>query len=271
MKKIVNLLLSVACIITLLAVNTTSVAAASTTSVVNNNDGTVTLKYDNSANVRVKVLVAKETNYYYELNNGMNEVIIPLTEGNGTYTFKICVNKQGTTYKVVDTIKVTNSIANANSVFTKSSMIVNYTSDMEVVKKAAELTKGLKTNEEKLNAIYSYVVNNYSYDYNKINTISTSKTYVPSIKEVSVAKTGICYDISAVLAAMLRSVGIQTKVVTGNTPKATAYHAWNQVYNEKTKAWDTIDATYDVQMVAKSKSYSMVKNSSDYVDIKYVY
>ncbi len=75
------------------------------------------------------------------------------------------------------------------------------------------------------------------------------------------------------MAAMLRSVGVEVKVVTGHTPNVKEYHAWNQVYDSAKKKWYTIDATYDMCLynAKSSKKYSMFKPDKDYEDILYTY
>jgi transglutaminase-like putative cysteine protease len=83
---------------------------------------------------------------------------------------------------------------------------------------------------------------------------------------------GICYDISAIMASMLRSQGVEVKLVTGYTPNIEGvYHAWNSVYDENNDSWITVDATYDIAMYKADKKYKMKKSSSDYTDIKYQY
>ena len=142
----------------------------------------------------------------------------------------------------------------------------------EAIKKAQTLASKGSNNNDKIKYIYEFVVKNYTYDYekaNNINDIAKTIAYIPNVSNVYSEKKGICYDYSVLLASMLRSVGIPTKVVTGYTPNATVYHAWNNVYaNSK---WNVIDSTYDAQMYRAKKSYSMYKNHNDYKDVVYTY
>lgn len=265
MKRIETLVKSLL-IAVLVATLTTNTYAASTPVVQKNNDGTITVNYKYDYSNRVKVLVSKDSKtYQYELTNGSTPVELPLSEGNGTYTVKICKNVEGTKYSVISTSTVTVNNTNTNEVFTSTSQIVNYDEDDEAVKLAAELTKGLETTEEKVNAIRNYVVANYKYDYNKINTIPANTTYVPSIEATYESKTGICYDFSTLVAAMLRSVDIPCKVVKGYTSKSTTYHAWNQVYVNG--EWKTMDVTYDIQ-IANNDTF---KDATSYSDVRYQY
>ena len=55
-------------------------------------------------------------------------------------------------------------------------------------------------------------------------------TYTPDIEAIMSSRKGICFDYAAVMASMLRSQGIPTKLVMGYVPQG--YHAWNEVYFE---------------------------------------
>ena len=59
-------------------------------------------------------------------------------------------------------------------------------------------------------------------------------------------KDGICYDFSVVFAAMLRTQGIETKLIKGYSTKVDGYHAWNQIYDSEKEEWYTVDSTYDI-------------------------
>jgi transglutaminase-like putative cysteine protease len=139
---------------------------------------------------------------------------------------------------------------------------------METIKTASKLTEGLSTDSKKIKAIYDYVINNLSYDYGKLAKLST--TYVPDIDNTIASGKGICYDFSSVFAAMLRSQGIPAKLIKGYSPNVEGYHAWNEVYNSDTGKWMVIDTTYDSQMKAANKKYSMEKKQSQY-SVSYEY
>ena len=118
------------------------------------------------------------------------------------------------------------------------------------------------------------MVENFSYDYKKMETVNdeyANKAYVPNIEQIYAIKTGICYDVSAVNAAMLRSVDVPAKVITGYSSNVVAYHAWNSIYWSPKKEWKTMDLTYDIQMYAGNKKYSMFKDDEYYSNIVYSY
>ncbi len=157
-------------------------------------------------------------------------------------------------------------LASKNEVFLQSTQTIKWDNNMNSIRKAKELTVNAKTDEEKVSAIYRYIINNVKYDYDKKNSMSTD--YIPSIEGTLKSSQGICYDYAALFAAMLRSVDVPTKLIMGYKNDINEYHAWNQVYLKDTKQWVTIDTTYD-SIKAKGKSpYAMIKNVSDYSLLK---
>ncbi len=58
---------------------------------------------------------------------------------------------------------------------------------------------------------------NVDYDYDKAQNIVDNNVtgYLPDPDETLSTKKGICYDYAALAAAMLRSQGIPTKLITG--------------------------------------------------------
>lgn len=57
---------------------------------------------------------------------------------------------------------------------------------------------------------------------------------------------GVCYDMSALYAALARSLDIETKLVKGQgiTPLYRGYHAWNEVYSKEEKRWIKLDVAF---------------------------
>lgn len=252
-----------------------NVQAASTVKakITNNKNGTITYKYTNPDSKKTKVLVIKgNTQYQYELKKGSNSVKIPLTEGNGTYKILLCKKIKGTQYAVLNQQTVKLKLTPTLKAFRPTHIIINFKANNAVIKKAKSLTKKCKTKEKKIQAIWKYIVKYYRYDYAKQKTLSSlTKQYIPNVNSTYKSKKGICYDLSSVFASMLRSVGIETKLVTGYCKKVSGYHAWNKVYNSQTKKWYIIDCTYDVCMNRSKKKVTMKKKASDYKTEIYQY
>jgi len=209
----------------------------------------------------MRVMVEKgNEKYYYSLNDTKEE--IPAQLGSGSYLVKILQNTTGNKYKVVEksTLNITN---NSLDVFLTSSQPVYWEGKDKLIELGNSLTKDLKTDKEKIEAVYKYVVENIKYDYNKINLISTD--FVPDLEDTISTKKGICYDYSALFAGILRSQGIYTKLVKGYKNDMTAYHAWNEVLLDGT--WVLIDTTYDAALTGV-KSLSMIKAMTEYNKVR---
>lgn len=226
-------------------------------------DGTVGARYIPTAEKRVKTRVQRdEEKYDYDLFGRLNFEYFPLQLGNGKCQVYIYENIEGTRYRVARSQSIDVNIENPLRVFLASIQTVNWNRDMEAVKKANQLTEGLKTDREKIEAIYRYMVENISYDYEKINNIPA--TYVPDIDEILREGKGICYDYSAVFAAMLRSQGIPYKFVKGYSTNVKGYHAWNEVYLADEDRWAIVDTTYDSVLIRSGKKTDMEKPASRY-------
>ncbi len=243
-----------------------------------NENGTVTVVYEVEEDTTILILVENTSSkdkealrYYYKWTEGENEVIIPLSEGAGKYKIRICKVRSDNKAVVLKSGEIEIEEETAEETFHNASVVVDYVVSDKVIKKAKSLTKKCTTDDEKVKKIYNYIIKNFSYDYELLDVKTKTSYYVPDLASTYSRKMGICYDISSVLAAMLRSVGIDARVVTGNTPNVKEYHAWNQVYDAEKEIWYTIDATYDMCKYKSGKKVSMIKEDSDYEDIVYTY
>jgi len=101
---------------------------------------------------------------------------------------------------------------------------------------------GDMTDEEKIaKACYRFVVRNVGYDLEKAKSVKSG--YLPDADETLETGKGICFDYSVLLAVMLRSQGIPTRVMIGMVSPENLYHAWNTVYLNGEWVW--MDATLD--------------------------
>ena len=111
--------------------------------------------------------------------------------------------------------------------------------DTSTVKLADEICADCDTDEEKVRAIYNWMIHNFEYDY----------SYTPMVQYFNVHQTietrkGICYDFSHLFAALYRSQNIPCYVVDGDKrDNAQYHHTWNRVYLNG--SWWNIDVTFD--------------------------
>lgn len=227
--------------------------------------GIIGVQYASANDSRLKVMIEKDNvRYTYNLNNDKIEEYFPLQLQDGIYKISILENTKGNRFRFLLTKNVDVDLYNANKTFLQSMQLVNWDESMKAIIKAEELTKDLKTDGEKVEAIYEYIINNIKYDYKKIGNLAFD--YLPEIDETFTTNKGICYDFASIFAGMLRSVGIPTKLVKGYTENVEGYHAWNEVYLDG--KWIVVDTSYDSQMVENGKKYSMIKDAQEYDKVK---
>lgn len=208
----------------------------------NVNDGYVKVRYLKETTKKLKVIIENSSvQYTYDLNNKGEFDTYPLQMGDGSYKIKVFENIDGNKYASKQTVTVNVKLVNQNAPYLISSQMINFNDESEVVKKAQELTKDKTTDIEKIDAIYDYVISNITYDNEKARTVKSG--YLPVVDDILKSNKGICYDYSSVLASMLRSQNIPTKLVTGYASHLSVYHAWNEVYTEET-GWIKLNEMY---------------------------
>ena len=129
--------------------------------------------------------------------------------------------------------------------------------DTQTEKLADEICAGCDTDEEKVQAIYQWIIHNYEYDYD----------YNAFIQYFNIRKTlhthkGVCYDFSNLFAALCRSQNIPCCVVDGTSYETAAQHTWNRVYYND--SWWDVDVTNDTtanQNNEKPYGFSKLKSS----------
>lgn len=226
-------------------------------------DGYVSTNLEETKNFSYVIVISKDKeSYSYSVVDGGK---YPLILGNGTYQIQIGKKVKRNKYLGILQKEIKVDMKDETSVFLLSNEAIDWENDdSRILKKAKELTKNSKTNLEKAKAIHSYITKNYTYDNKK--AVRVSKDYVPNLKDFYKIQKGICFDYATLTAAMLRSVGVPTKLVKGydsNNPNI--YHAWNQFYDESTEQWVTIDTTYDATVKASGKKIKFKKSAEDYI------
>ncbi len=228
-------------------------------------DGVVGVLYNRPTDKRIMLLVEKDgTRYTYNIYQGQELEKFPLQMGNGEYVVRLMENVEGTKFRELmkNTIKV--EIKDEKAVFLNSIQEIKWDDSMKAIEKAKELTAGKKTNEEKIAAIYDYITANIKYDYAKISNLTSE--YLPEMDSILEGGRGICYDYASLFAAMLRSVGVPTKLVKGRSSNVKEYHAWNEVFVDG--KWKIVDTTLDAASVQQDRSVEMYKSEKAYTGDK---
>lgn len=216
------------------------------------------IKARTNTEVKSKLVIEKDNKRYtYNLYDDFQS--FPLQLGNGDYKISIFENIHETKYRQKYMETITLDIDNNNLIFLNSIQNINWENNSDYISKAKELVKGITDNKLKVEKIYKYIVNNYDYDFNKLNNLKYD--YLPDLNIIYDLQKGICYDYSSLFASMLRSLNIPTKLVTGFSDNIKGYHAWNEVLINDN--WIIIDTTYDSQL-KKCKDLKMIKSENLY-------
>ena len=135
--------------------------------------------------------------------------------------------------------------------------------DTKTMELANEICADCDTDEEKVKAIYEWMIHNFEYDYECEPLIQ----YFNVCKTLSTRK-GICYDFSHLFAALCRSQNIPCYVVDGDKRDNIQYHhTWNRVYLDG--SWWNMDVTFDtVQTKKHEQLYGFKKIGNPYIQDK---
>lgn len=250
--------------------------------------GVVDLFYNAGTNKKVKLVISLgRKRYTYDMNDETKYIYFPLQMGTGAYEIEIFENVKEDKYKKVYKKKAYYEIDDDRLVYLNTIQIVDWQDDQTAIQVAEALVRNEKirryeavdgppfddsdleaiqlTDLEKIETIYLYVVHNIRYDYSKPSRLTSD--YIPDIEDVFNEKEGICYDYSALLASMLRSLNIPTKLIKGYTTATPAYHAWNEVYIEDENRWIVVDTTYDSYLFERNKVFELEKSEEDYTKV----
>lgn len=177
--------------------------------------------------VKLQLVGPDHMTYTYDLL-GSDYEVFPLSAGSGTYSLGVYENVEGTQYATVFSQELEVNLVNPWGSFLYPNQYVKFDSSSEVVNVARELVAGAHDDLEAIIMVYNYVIENITYDFDKAASVQSG--YVPKVDEILQAKTGICLDYAAVMASMLRSQRIPTKLEVGYA--GNTYHAWISTYVE---------------------------------------
>ncbi len=216
---------------------------------------------------KIKVEIEKNgEKYYYNINNLDEFEYFPLQMGSGDYQISILENVRDNKYRYVYRDNINYAKSDKNEVYVSSSQLINWDFSDRAIITASILTKELKTEVDKIEGIYNYLIDRLSYDYDKHKYVEYD--YIPSIDLINDTKSGICFDFASLLAAMLRSQNIPTRLVMGYSKDIDGYHAWNEVFLKEEGRWMVIDITSDTILKENGMSYTMEKQAELYKGVK---
>ena len=192
-----------------------------------------------SQKMNVQLTSENEAVYSYFVSPGKSAVI-PFSSGSGTY--QICCYQQidGSRYAALFTDTLEVSLENEFLPFLYPNQYVNFTPDSASSKLALSIISEDASDVDALQAVYNYVVQNLTYDYDLADTVDSG--YIPDVDSTLKSGKGICFDYAALTTAMLRARDIPCKLQIGYA--GDIKHAWIDVYI-RGKGWVDHAITYD--------------------------
>lgn len=124
--------------------------------------------------------------------------------------------------------------------YTQTNSSIDLETDEEITKKAKELRDASESEVEFIDKVYE-LIKGFEYDYELLEANKDGRFYLPEISKQYKDKKAICVDSSWIVAKMLRSQGVPTKIVDGIDELEDGGHSWNEVLING--QWIHIDAT----------------------------
>lgn len=190
----------------------------------NTSQGYIMVNYKGTnPKVKLQITGGNGVTYTYNLHGGYET--FPLSAGNGAYKVAVYENVTGNQYATALSQNINVTITNVFGPYLYPNQYVNFNASSQVVAKAMQLAENCVTDLDVVTKIYNYVTT-ITYDHAKANSVQSG--YTPNVDVILQSGTGICLDYAAVMASMLRSQNIPTRLEVGYA--GTAYHAWISTY-----------------------------------------
>lgn len=180
----------------------------------------------------------------YDLNSEGQYEVFPLQQGSGQYEIALFENVKGNKFSSGGKLVLNAQMGDENAAFLVPNQYVSYELWTSAVQKSDEICAGMAP-EQAVQAVEEFMASEFTYDFVRAKTIAAGEK--PDIDYCYDNRMGICQDLAAVTACMLRVQGVPTRLVIGYADKY--YHAWNTVlvngeeqFFDPTNAVGAIDA-----------------------------
>ena len=185
----------------------------------------------------------------YDLNNQGNYEAFPLQRGSGQYEIAMFENVKGNKYASAGKVNLDVRLNNEYAAFMVPNQYVSYELWTTAVQKSDEICQSSNP-VEVFNAVSGFIGSEFAYDFVRAKTIPAGT--LPDIDYCYDNRMGICQDLAAVTACMLRVQGVPAKLVIGYADKY--YHAWTSVVVNGQEVF--FDPTHAVGAI-NAKKYSV--------------
>ncbi len=243
----------------------------------NSSEGYIIVSYHGDCpKVKLQITGPDSVTYTFNCKGNGEEEVFPLSAGDGDYQVTVYENISASEYAAACSAAMTVVMNDKNRPYLYPNQYVNFDRDSAAVAKGMELAAPCSDDLEVVSNVYNFLVSHVTYDVEQAENVQSG--YIPDVDDVLARGTGICLDYAALMAAMLRSQRIPTRLQVGYAGRA--YHAWISTYIEDVgwingivefdgTDWQMMDPTF-----AANSSESELKSfigSGDLYDLKYSY
>lgn len=239
-------------------------------------EGYIMVSYNGSnSKVKLQLTPPDDATCTYTLHGGYET--FPLTGGNGIYSLKVFENISDDQYSLAFAADVDVIIDNEFGPYLYPNQYVSFSPDDQCIHKGEELAYPANNDLDVVTAIYNYITDSISYDKEKAASVDSG--YLPVPDETLNSGKGICFDYASLMAAMLRSQQIPTRLEVGYA--GTAYHAWisvhitdigwlNGIIEFDGTSWKMVDPTLGASNKGDKEIKRFIGDGSNYTT-KYIY
>lgn len=179
-----------------------------------------------SPKVKLQLTAENSLTYTYDLPVDGEWTIFPVSLGSGHYTLGVYSNIEATMYAEVYGTEFDVALTDEFGPFLYPNQYVWFTGDTRAIGLAKDLCFAANNDLEAVSFIYNYVITHVTYDQEEAENVQSG--YLPEVDEVLDTGKGICFDYAALMASMLRTQNIPTRLEIGYA--GSAYHAWISCY-----------------------------------------
>ncbi len=179
-----------------------------------------------SQKVKLQLTAENSLTYTYDLPVDGEWTIFPISLGNGHYVLGVYSNIEATMYAEVYGTEFDVKLTDEFGPFLYPNQYVWFTDHTRAISLAEDLCFAADNDLEAVSFIYNYVVTHVTYDQDEAENVQSG--YLPEVDEVLDTGKGICFDYAALMASMLRTQNIPTRLEIGYA--GSAYHAWISCY-----------------------------------------
>lgn len=240
-------------------------------------EGYVTVKYTGSSSAaKVRITCQGKNTYTYNLRTDGQYEVFPFSGGNGKYQVEVYAHVVNSQYALSLTQSIDVTLRDPMRPFLYPNQYVNYNASSAAVRKGSELAQGAAGTLAVVSQVYNYVIRSVTYDYDKADIAKAGNLswYIPNVDTTLATNKGICFDYSALMASMLRSQQIPTKVEVGYVTGGT-YHAWINVYVPEAGwingviyfdgvNWKLMDPTFAAGAQESAEIMAFINNTGNY-------